>query len=142
MTQHVDREAALRLWRDIANGALANGDYGPFDLHAWVRDVARALLEADQGPPRERQRLIAEAVRLVGHINGHSALDAFLNREVLPLEDFDVIGDGTASERGSVAWVVEQARQRRLLAPTYDVDEKKARELIRRRMADLRTKQV
>lgn len=56
-----DRASALAMWRSIADG---NADA---EALAWVRHVARRLLDADRSKKQTRIAAIVEAVGLVGN---------------------------------------------------------------------------
>ena len=53
----MNRTEALQLWQRIAAGELEDIDQlDPVDLHAWVRQVANQLLEADNEPSAGKRR--------------------------------------------------------------------------------------
>jgi hypothetical protein len=83
----------------VAGGALDLDDDGPFDLHAWIRDVAAKLLEVDDIEAGGRPGEIVRAVGLHGPKDGNAEL-----RNLLQLvEEFDVLdenGDARPDRRG------------------------------------------
>jgi hypothetical protein len=135
-----DRSQAADRWRRVADGALDRGpdpwDQADVELRDWIRGVAAALLVTEQiGSPTDRRAAVHEAVGLAGKHDGYAALRAFVQDVRW---DFDATGaDGIVTETRA-AEIVKEARQRGLLTGVYEVDDKKARDLIR----SLRTKQV
>lgn len=46
----MNRSDALERWRRIARGDLRRDQYDPIDLHAWIEDIAVAVIKADEQP--------------------------------------------------------------------------------------------
>ena len=60
------RSEGLLRWRRIADGDLDREQYDPIDLHAWVREVAQRVIDADSVPDSVRPGTVLTAVCLSG----------------------------------------------------------------------------
>lgn len=129
----MNRTEARVLWQRIAAGELKHQEQlDPVDLHAWVCQVAKRLLEADDEPNAKRRpgRVLA-AVRLSGKVDGYAALRELVNDARW---DFPLIVDSVATEETRaqiVRQIVKLAREQRLLPRSYAEDDKQAADLIR-----------
>ena len=135
----MNRSEALALWARAAAGDLEHGQACPVDLHAWIRQVAHDLLEADAAPAGARPGAVLAAVGLAGKADAYAELRAFVDGPQWAFQAHD--SDGQAIHEADAAVVrkmVDQARERGLLVGVYAVDDKKALQLVR----DLRTKQL
>lgn len=69
------RAEARALWARIVAGDLEGAQYDPVDLHAWLRAVARKVLEADDTvDEKQRPYNITAAVGLRGPLDQHADL--------------------------------------------------------------------
>lgn len=130
----MDRTTSRALWARIAAGDLQRQDeLDPVDLHAWVRQVATQLLEADdEVDPGKRPGRVVAAVGLSGKVDGYADLRELVNDVRW---DFPLLGEGGAVEETRaqlVRQMVELARARGLLRGIYAEDDKEATDLIRR----------
>jgi hypothetical protein len=126
------RNEARALWQRIAEGEL--GDVEPadaVDLHAWIQEVAKRLVEADDEPAGARPGAIARAAGLAGQDDGYAELRRLLDA----VDGFDALDEkGEPSPRTSgqvTVDLVALARSVGLLVGVYEIDDKKAAELIR-----------
>jgi hypothetical protein len=130
----MDRSTSRALWARIAAGDLQHLDHAdPVDLHAWVRQVAAQLLEADDevDPGRRPGRVVA-AVGLSGKVDGYADLRELVNDVRW---DFPLMGEGGAVEETRaqlVRQMVELARTKGLLRGVYGEDDKQAIDLVRK----------
>lgn len=61
----MNRSDALERWRRIARGDLRREQYDPIDLHAWIEELAKAVIEADEQPnSSQRPYDLTEAIGL------------------------------------------------------------------------------
>lgn len=129
----MNRTEALQLWQRIAAGELEDIDQlDPVDLHAWVRQVANQLLEADNEPSAgKRPGRVVAAVGLSGRVDVY----AHLRKLVTDARwDFPMIGEGGVIEetRGQILrQMVELARTEGILRGIYAEDDKQAIDLVR-----------
>ena len=128
----MNRSEALQRWARVAAGDLALEQSDPVDLHAWIRQVAQDLIDADAAVAGARPAAALQAVGLAGKADGYAELRAFVDGP-----QWDFIG-ADETDGAVVRQMVDQARGLGLLAGVYAVDDKKAAQLIR----DLRTKQL
>lgn len=129
----MNRTEARVLWQRIAAGELEHQEQlDPVDLHAWVRQVAKQLLEADDEPnAKNRPGRVLAAVGLSGKVDGYAALRELVND---PRWDFPLIVDSVATEETRaqiVRQIVKLARKQRLLRGSFAEDDKQAADLIR-----------
>lgn len=69
------RAESRALWVRIFDGDLGREQSDPVDLHAWVRNVARRVLEADDTvDEKQRPYNITAAVGLRGPLDPHADL--------------------------------------------------------------------
>lgn len=130
----MNRTEARELWQRVAAGDLEHQDrVDPVDLHAWVRQVAQQLLEADDEPDAgKRPGRVLAAVGLSGKADAYAALRDLVND---PRWDFPLMGEGGAVEETRaqlVRQMVELARTKGLLRGVYAEDDKQAIDLIRK----------
>lgn len=131
----MNRTEARALWQRIAEGDLDHQDrVDPVDLHAWVRQVAQQLLEADDEPDAgKRPGRVLAAVGLSGKADAYAALRELVNDAQW---DFPLMGEGGAVEEETRAQLVRQmvelARTKGLLRGVYAEDDKQAIDLIRK----------
>jgi len=128
----VNRSEALALWARIAAGDLEHAQSDPVDLHAWIRQVAQDLIDADAAAAGARPGAVLQAVGVCGKPDGYAELRAFVEGP-----QWDFVG-ADETDGAVVRQMVNQARELGLLDGVYAVDDKKAAQLIR----DLRTKQL
>lgn len=129
----MNRTEARALWQRIVEGELEHREQlDPVDLHAWVRQVAKQLLEADEEPDAKRRPgRVLTAVGLGGKADGYAALRGFVNA---PQWDFPLLDEhGVIEETQAqiVRQMVAQARDKGLLQGIYADDDKEAVGLIR-----------
>lgn len=132
----MNRDEARQLWARVAAGDLERVDpEDPVDLHAWVRQVASKLLEADELTSGQRPDAIVRASGLAGKRDAYPEL-----REMVQdvRWDFPVnVGgeDRYLTQRERVRLVLEEAQRQGLLRGVYESEEKAARELVRNLIA-------
>ncbi|MGV3498813.1 MAG: hypothetical protein ACO1OR_08315 [Hydrogenophaga sp.] len=93
------RADALERWRRIAAGDLRREQYDEIDLHAWIEEVAKAVIEADEQPSSgQRPNDLTEAIGLQGKKEPYPDLRRFL--EVwIEFDDLDPLDHGDSSPR-------------------------------------------
>ena len=127
----MNRTEARALWLRVAAGDLEHLEhleqFDLVDLHAWMRQVAKQLLEADGEPDAKRRPgRILTAVGLRGKVDRYAGLRELVNA---PQWDFPLLGeDGVAEETRAqiVRQMVAQAREKGLLNGIYADDDKEA----------------
>lgn len=129
----MNRTEARALWQRIAAGDLEHHDPAdPVDLQAWVRQVAKQLLEADDQPnAKKRPGRVVAAVGLSGKADGYAALRELVND---PQWEFPLLVEGGVVEEKRAQLVrkmVAQARKNGLLRGIYADDDKEAAGLVR-----------
>lgn len=130
----MNRTEARALWQRIAAGDLEHLDrVDPVDLHAWVRQVAKQLLDADdEADAGKRPGRVLAAVGLSGKADAYAALRELVDDARW---DFPLLGEGGAVEETRaqlVRQMVEMARVQGLLRGIYADDDKQATDLIRK----------
>ena len=96
----MNRTEALKLWQRVAKGDLRREQYDEIDLHAWIEEVAKAVIEADEQAISSQQRPIdlTEAIGLQGGKEPYPDLRQFL--EVwIEFDDLDPLKHGGISPR-------------------------------------------
>ena len=75
------RTQSLAMWKHIAEGIFndhgsfdADGEYDPpggnqIGVYHFIEEVAKAILEADNAPPKDRPKALMKALRLDGRTN-------------------------------------------------------------------------
>lgn len=127
------RSEARALWQRVAEGELEDVSADGFDLHAWVREAARALLVADDEPqPLARRAAIVRAVGLHGHLDGYAQLRALVHDARWDFSEVTADGEVRERRRGEIIRaIVEEARARGILRGIYADDDKKAADVVR-----------
>jgi len=126
----LNRDENLAMWRRIADGELSGSEqWDSTDPWEWIRDVAQRVVAADAIKGKnERPAALIKAVGLTGQVDGYSEL----RRYVELLTDFDDLTvDGPQTQGQRIARMVESMRKSGLLTGVYEVDDKKAKDLIR-----------
>lgn len=126
----MNRDENLAMWQRIAAGELSGIEqWDSTDPWEWIRDVAQRVLAADETKGKnERPAALIKAVGLSGQVDGYSEL----RRYVELLTDFDDLTiDGPQTQGQRIARMVEAMRKSGLLTGVYEVDDKKAKDLIR-----------
>lgn len=129
----MNRTEARALWQRVAAGGLEHLDQvDPVDLHFWVRQVAKQLLEADDdADAKSRPGRVLAAVGLSGKADGYAALRELVND---PQWEFPMLVEGGIVEETQaqlVRQMVTQAREKGLLRGIYAYDDKAAADLVR-----------
>lgn len=80
------RADALERWRRIAAGDLRREQYDEIDLHAWIEEVAKAVIEADK--PRGKPGRPNDLARVIG-LTGQTGAPPEMVRKVRDWHSFD-----------------------------------------------------
>ena len=124
-----NRTEALALWKRVAAGDLKGEQYDSIDLHAWICEVAIAVLAADAEPSAtKRPYQVTKAVGLAGVEDRHAALQSFVN-DACMFDDLTLERAESRSER--VRKIAEEAAKRGLLKGHYVDEPRKGYDLIR-----------
>ena len=123
----MNRDENLAMWERIAAGELSSGEqWDSTDPWEWIRSVAQRVVAADAVKGKnERPAAIVKAVGLSGQRDSYREL----RREAEGVMDFADLTNETQSQLISI--IVRNARQCGLLLGSYEVDDKKAKDLIR-----------
>ena len=133
------RSSALKRWRDVAAGGICDqitseypGFYEGVDLEAWVREVAAKVIKADAEPnPNRRNQQLITALGLTGTKDRYAPLRELIS-ELTMFSAIDAQGDDIPQTRAEkIARIVDVGRARGLLTGNYEIDDKKAKDLIR-----------
>ena len=124
----MNRTEARELWARVAAGDLAREQHDPVDLWAWIQQIARQVLEADDEPDaRRRQGQLVKAIELAGREDEHAELKQLVSDFCM----FENLIEPDETQAAKVEHLRQVALQCGLLRGVYRDDPKKGRDFIR-----------
>lgn len=129
----MNRTESLALWRRVAAGDLEHPQDDPVDLHAWIREVASKVLEADTVPDKVRPGTVLDAIGLGGKVDKNAELSRLLHL-VDEFSHLEADGRERGAQRGErMAGLMRFARASDLVE--HDVSDVELRKRIDRMFA-------
>lgn len=129
----MNRTEARALWQRVATGDLERFDeIDTARMHAWIREVAAKVVEADALPTGARPDALVRALGLAGKVDAYADLRALVNDVRWEFPTTGVDGAALDESRAQIVrQMVALAREQGLLRGVYADDDKKAHDLIR-----------